>query len=86
MTAIVTDIKAVLPRNYFWDVDSSKLDAQANKMFIVNRVFMNITPAEVSTILPVLLKYYSSKDIYETLSQSEEFLRLNMKAVNVFCV
>lgn len=56
---ILSDIN----KNYFWDIEYSKLHADRSKRLIIERVFSMGSSAEVS----VIRKYYGDKVIKETL-------------------
>ncbi len=58
------NILANINKNYFWDIDQSRLDADRSKRIIIERVFSLGTSIEISAVR----KHYSDSVIKKTLT------------------
>lgn len=74
----VKNISQLLPKHLFWDVDSSKLDIEADKDFIIPRALFATTESTFDRDIEVLERLYSKQQIVFELSNTKERVSNNV--------
>ena len=84
MEQSIKSVADTFNRSIFWDADVSKLDWQKDRHYIITKLFMFADETDCLEITEILKKYYSKRQIYNSIVRSDEYLRLSAKACNLF--